>query len=139
MNLKQKKPIHLCCPKCGYDFAYNTNHIEEEIDRLKREIAFIMSNIERYKREHKNWSKDSAYRNLQAALKCRQYELVDFKKARKATVVEIKLQKNIIFHQLVEQKLGRDETRRLLEEAEEQMVYYDWDMATQTFTRFERA
>lgn len=46
MELKQKKPIHLRCPKCGYDFAYNTNHIEEE-------IVSITSDIQRYKRKHR--------------------------------------------------------------------------------------
>jgi len=137
MELKQEKPIHLRCPKCGYDFAYNTNHIEEEIDTLKKEIASITSEIQRYKREHRNYSKEYGYRNLQFALRRRQSRLVDVKKARKATAVEIKLQTNIIFRQLVEEKLGKEETLKLLREAEEQMVYYDWDMATQTFTRFE--
>lgn len=137
MDLKQKKPIHLKCPKCGYDFAYNTNHIEEEIDTLKKEITSIKSQIERYKREHRNYSKNKTYRNLHCALSSRQKRLADVKKARKATAVEIKLQTNIIFRQLVAEKLGKEETLKLLKEAEEQMIYYDWDMATQTFTRFD--
>lgn len=137
MELKQKKPIHLRCPKCGYDFAYNTNHIEEEIDTLKKEIVSITSDIQRYKRKHRNYNKEYDYRNLQCALRSRQCRLADLKKARKATAVEIKLQTNIIFRRLVEEKLGKEETLKLLQEAEEQMVYYDWDMATQTFTRFE--
>ena len=45
MELKKTKPIHLRCPGCGYDFAYNTNHVEEKIDTLKREITSIMSQI----------------------------------------------------------------------------------------------
>ena len=52
MELKQVKPIHLRCPKCGYDFSYNTNHIEEEIDRLKCEITSIKNQITEYKKEH---------------------------------------------------------------------------------------
>lgn len=139
MELKQTKPIHLKCPKCGYDFAYNTNHIEEEIDSLKKEIASVMSEIQRYKREHRNYSKESSYRNLQRALGSRQCKLAELKKARKATAVEIKLQTNIIFRQLVEEKLGKETTLKLLREAEEQMIYYDWDMATQTYTRFDGA
>lgn len=139
MELKQTKPIHLKCPKCGYDFAYNTNHIEEEIDTLKKEITSIMSEIQRYKREHRNYNKENSYRNLQCALRSREYKLADMKKVRKATAVEIKLQTNIIFKQLVEKKLGKEATLKLLKEAEEQMIYYDWDMATQTFTRFDGA
>lgn len=139
MNLKQTKPIHLRCPKCGHDFAYNSNHIEKEIDRLKCEISSIMSRIENYKREHKNWVKDTDYRNLQFALKRRQAQLVEIKKARKATKIQIELQVNSIFRQLVRDRLGKEEVVKLLKEAEEQMVYYDWDMAKQTFTRFEKA
>lgn len=138
MELRQRKPIHLRCPKCGYDFSYNSNHVEEEIDTLKREIASIMTRIEEYKREHKTWKNELEYKNLQVALKKRQARIVEVKKARKATVVEIKLQTNQIFKKLVEQKVGVEETKRLLKEAEEQLIYYDYDTAHQTFTRFER-
>ena len=139
MELKQVKPIHLRCPKCGYDFSYNTNHIEEEIDRLKCEITSIKNQITEYKKEHPKTYRDAWYRKANAAMAGRNAQLQELKKARKATAVEIKLQTNIIFRQLVEQKLGKEETIKLLKDAEEQMVYYNWDMATQTFTRFEGA
>lgn len=137
MELKQKKPIHLRCPKCGYDFAYNTNHIEREIDELKEDIAQLLSEIQFYKRNHRNYKKEYEFKNLQCTLRRKQERLSYIKKARKATAVEIKLQTNIIFRQLVERRIGKEETLKLLKEAEEEMIYYDWDMATQTFTRFE--
>lgn len=137
MNLKQTKPIHLRCPKCGYDFSYNTNHIEEEIDRLKCEITSIKNQITEHKKEHPKTWRDALYRKAHAAMATKNAQLQELKKARKATAVEIKLQTNIIFRKLVEQKLGKEETMKLLKEAEDQMVYYEWDMATQTFTRFE--
>lgn len=139
MELKQVKPIHLRCPKCGYDFSYNTNHIEEEIDRLKCEITSIKSKITKYKNDHPKTYRDDWYRKANAAMASRNAQLHELKKARKATAVEIKLQTNIIFRQLVEQKLGKEETMKLIKDAEDQMVYYNWDMATQTFTRFEGA
>lgn len=139
MELKQTKPIHLRCPKCGYDFSYNTNHIEEEIDRLKCEITSIKNQITQYKREYPKTYSDVWYRKAKSALAAKNAQLQELKKARKATAVEIKLQTNIIFRQLVEQKLGKEETLKLVKEAEEQMIYYNWDMATQTFTRFEGA
>lgn len=139
MELKQTKPIHLRCPKCGYDFSYNKNHIEEEIDRLKCEITSIKSQITKYKNDHPKTYRDAWYRKANAAMAARIAQLQELKKARKATAVEIKLQTNIIFLQLVEQKLGKEETMKLLKDAEDQMVYYNWDMATQTFTRFEGA
>lgn len=139
MELKQVKPIHLRCPKCGYDFSYNTNHIEEEIDRLKCEITSIKNQITEYKKKHPKTYRDAWYRKANAEMAARNAQLQELKKARKATAVEIKLQTNIIFRQLVEQKLGKEETMKLLKDAEEQMVYYNWDIATQTFTRFEGA
>lgn len=137
MELKQTKPIHLRCPKCGYDFSYNTNHVEEEIDRLKCEITSIKNQITQYKKEHPKTYRDAWYRKAQAAFTAKNAQLQELKKARKATAVEIKLQTNIIFRQLVEQKLGKEQTLKLIKEAEEQMIYYNWDMATQSFTRFE--
>lgn len=137
MNLKQTKPIHLRCPKCGYDFSYNTNHVEREIDRLKCEITVIKSQITQYKREHPRTYRDAWYRRAQSAMATKTAQLQEYKRARKATAAEIKLQTNIIFRKLVEQKLGREETLKLLKEAEEQMVYYEYDTARQTFTRFE--
>jgi len=112
--------------------------VEEEIDRLKIEISSIMARIEEYKREHKNWKSDLAYRNLQVALKKRQARIIEAKKARKATAIEIKVQTNQIFKKLVEQKIGAEETQKRLKEAEEQLIYYNYDTACQTFTRFEK-
>ena len=139
MELKQTKPIHLRCPKCGYDFSYNTNHIEEEIDRLKCEITSIRNQITQHKIKYPKTYHSAWYRKAQLALTAKNAQLQELKKARKATAVEIKLQTNIIFRQLVEQRLGKEETLKLVKEAEEQMIYYNWDMATQTFTRFEGA
>lgn len=139
MELKQEKPIHLRCPKCGYDFSYNTNHIEEEIDRLKCEITSIKNQMKKYKNSHPDSFRDSWYRRASAAISTKTVQLQELKKARKATAVEIKAQQNKIFYQLVKERLGADEALKLMKEAEDQLVYYDWDMATQTFTRFDGA
>ena len=72
------------------------------------------------------------------ALKKRQARIIEAKKARKATAIEIKVQTNQIFKKLVEQKIGAEETQKLLKEAEEQLIYYNYDTACQTFTRFEK-
>lgn len=139
MELKQTKPIHLRCPKCGYDFSYNTNHIEEEIDRLRCEITSIKSQITQYKNEHPKTYRNDWYRRAQAMLTKKSAQLSELKKARKATAVEIKAQQDKIFYQLVKERLGEEEAIKLMKEAEDQMIYYNWDMAAQTFTRFEGA
>lgn len=140
MELKQGKPIHLRCPKCGYDFSYNTNHIEAEIDRLKCEITDIKAQLEIFNAKHPNPTerKKNAWRkNAQAAISAKSAQLQKLKKARKATVVEIKLQTFEIFKQLVSDEMGKDRMIQLVQEAENQMVYWDYDNAKQRFTRFE--
>lgn len=86
MELKQTKPIHLRCPKCGYDFSYNTNHIEESIDTLKCEITDIKSQLERFNAEHPNPAerrKNTWRRNAQVALSVKNAQLQKLKKQEK--------------------------------------------------------
>lgn len=69
----------------------------------------------------------------------KQAQLSEYKKARKATNVEIQLQTFQIFKNLVSERIGREEMLKLIKEAEDEMIYYDYDMATQKFTRFDGA
>lgn len=138
MELKQEKPIHLRCPKCGYDFAYNTNHVEGEIDKLKKEITSIESQIAQYKVENpEEYQSEEWYKRAKKAVALKQVQISKLKKARKATATEIKLQTFSIFRALVAERIGKEEMLKLLKQAEDEMIYYDYDMATQTFTRFE--
>jgi superfamily II RNA helicase len=137
MDIKHTKPIHLKCPKCGYDFSCNSNHIEEEIDRLKTEITSIKSHMTQFKINYTDHYRRPAYKRMQAALNERQAQLAQYKKARKASNAEITMQINTIFRGMVRDKIGTEETNKLLKEAENQMRYYFWDNATQTYTRFE--
>ena len=107
MDLKQTKPVHLRCPKCGYDFSYNTNHIENEIDRLKCEISSIKSAMQEHKRLYPGRYRDSWYKKASCKLQENVAQLQEYKKARKATAVEIKLQTNIIFKKLVEREIRK--------------------------------
>ena len=139
MELKQAKPIHLKCPKCGYDFSYNTNHIEEEIDTLKCDITSIRSQMAQHKANNPKGYRDAWYRKANSALQYKQAQITKLKKARKATAVEIKLQTFELFKKIVKDRYGQDEYLKMIKEAEEELVYYTWDMATQHFTRFENA
>ena len=139
MELKQPKPIHLKCPKCGYDFSYNLNHVEEEIDSLKMEIASIMSQMKQFKAYDQHANSAPKYRRMKSILAERQAQLVQYKKSRKASQIEINIQINAIFRGLVREKLGEEVTNTLLREAKEAMQYYVYDNAKQNFTRFEGA
>lgn len=139
MELKQVKPIHLRCPKCGYDFSYNSNHIEAEIEKLKCEITLIKKQITQYKIDNPDpnvRNRDIWYRKAQAAIAAKEAQMREYKKSRKATYTEIEIQKAYIFKKLVAEKIGKDEMIKLSEEAENQMVYYVWDMSKQRFTNF---
>ena len=84
MELKQDKPIHLRCPKCGYDFAYNTNHVEERIDQLKEDISSIMAQMKDFKASNPaNYFKSDWYRKAKSALSHKQVALVKAKKPEK--------------------------------------------------------
>lgn len=52
MDLKQIKPIHLVCPKCKYDFSYNSSYVERNIDKLKCEITNIKAQLESFNASH---------------------------------------------------------------------------------------
>ena len=115
MELKQEKPIHLRCPKCGYDFAYNTNHIEEEIDKLKNEITSITNQISQYKTENpEEYQAKEWYKRAKKAVALKQAQISKLKKARKATATEIKLQTFAIFRGLVAERIGKEEMLKLL-------------------------
>lgn len=52
---------------------------------------------------------------------------------------EIKLQTFEIFKKLISEEIGKDRMIQLVQEAEEQMIYLDYDTAKQKYTRFEGA
>lgn len=139
MELKKPKPVHLKCPKCSYDFSYNANHIEEQIDTLKAEITTLKSQMAQFKQNNQNYYKAPAYKRMQTAMQEKTAQLMQYKKARKASNIEISMQVNTIFRGLIRDRIGEEETNKLLREAEDMMQYYVYDNAKQTFTRFERA
>ena len=116
MELKQEKPIHLKCPKCGYDFSYNTNHIEEEIDTLKCDITSIKNQMAQYKANNPNGYRDAWYRKANSALQYKQAQITKLKKARKATAVEIKLQTFELFKKIIKDRYGQDEYLKMIKE-----------------------
>ena len=64
------------------------------------------------------------------------YDVKCLKKARKSMMQETELQKFTVFKDLVKGILGKDKTIELLQEAEELMQYYDYEMAIQKYNRF---
>ncbi len=138
MDLKQVKPIHLRCPDCGYDFSYSTNHIESEIDRLKKLAADTRTKINQMKGQGYTM-KSPEYKRAVYRYDKYTRQLTEFKTARKNAVVEIEKQKQQIFNQKVKHLIGEEKYIKLKQEAEEELVYNNYDMAIQDHTNFENA
>ena len=135
MDLKQYKPVHLKCPKCGYDYSCNTNRIEEDYEVAKVRLASINKEMA-LEKEKSNGKKTPRYNRLLSLQRDALTQIAAIKKARKSMMQEMELQKYVIFKDLIKGILGKDRTIELLQEAEEQMQYNDYDMAIQKFNRF---
>lgn len=135
MDLKQKKPIHLRCPKCGHDFACNTNRIEEDYHIAKNKAANLKAKLAEL--NDKNISKNAPeYKRLKRLHEDAIAQIVAIKKVRQALNREMEIQKYNIFKKLVKGIIGEQKTIELLKEAEDEMAFREYDMAIQKNNRF---
>ena len=136
MDLKQKKPVHLKCPKCGYDFSCNTNRIEEDYHKAKMKLASIKAKMAELK--DKNCSKQSPeYKRLIRLQADTISQITAIKKTRAALMKEMELQKYTIFKDLVKGILGKEKTISLLKEAEDEMMFWEYELAMQRHNNFD--
>ena len=135
MDLKKSKPVHLNCPKCGYDFSVNTNRIEEDYANARIKTASLEKEITRMKNSGIS-RKSPAFKRVLVQHKDAQAQCAAIKKARKALSDESELQKFQIFKGLVKGVIGDEKTIELLQKAEDELVFNDYDTAIQKFNRF---
>ena len=135
MDLKQRKPVHLKCPKCGHDFAVNTNRIEEDYMLLKSKATKIKSELELL--NERNVSQKSPERKrLKALLADTNAQIVAIKKVRQALSRETEIQKHSIFYKKVKGIIGEEKTVKLMKEAEEELIFREYDLAIQKGNNF---
>jgi len=134
MNLKQAKPVHIRCPKCNSDFAVNSNRIEEDYQMAKCKVSATKAEMLRV--EQKKSKNSPEYKRLKGLHLDAIAQLTAIKKARTAVIQNLELQKYEIFKGMVKAKIGEQETIRMLQEAEEMMIYNDYDNAVQKSTSF---
>jgi DNA-directed RNA polymerase subunit M/transcription elongation factor TFIIS len=131
----QTKPIHLRCPKCGYDFSYNSRHIENEYDKVKTEIRVIIEKITEMNKD--NVSKNAPERKrLVKRLNDAQVRLAAIKRTRKSVSESIESDKEKIFRQKIKALIGEEKYVKLRQECEDEMAYNLYDMAIQNHNRF---
>lgn len=138
MDLKQSKPIHLKCPKCGHDFACNTNRIEEDYQAAKIKANSIKKKMAELK--DKNVSAQSPeYKRLGRLLADTNAQIVAIKKVRSALSDESERQLFLVFRKLVKGVIGEEKTMLLLKEAEDELCFRNYDMAVQRHSNFDGA
>lgn len=130
---KYNKPIHFTCPKCGADFEFNGGQIVKEREALKQEILVTNARMQAHKEEY---GKDGYYKKLvrrHGELVARKHE-IDI--AYRQACEQGEQQLFIIFKKLVMKRLGKEETVKLLKEAEDDLSYNTYDSAIQNHNRF---
>lgn len=138
MDLRQSKPIHMKCPKCGHDFGANTNHIIQELQLQKNRVTQIKKELSELKQKGVTRNAPQ-YKRLRTQVDECNARIVALKNVRRNLCENAELEKYKVFYSLVKQKLGEKETVDLVKEAEDCIVYRDYDMAIQRHTNFEKA
>ena len=138
---KQIKPIHLVCPKCKYDFSYNSSYVERNIDKLKREITDIKAQLESFNLGHSPQERKESmwYKRAKATMAIKNKELAELKGNRKVAAQEIKIQTFETFKKKVTEEIGHERCLELIKEAEEEMVFRYSDFAKVNHNHFENA
>lgn len=138
MDLRQNKPIHLRCPKCGHDFSFNGNKIIQEKQSVAKEIQTLMAKMSDMVSQNGSLVKKSPeYKRLKARLEDAQLRSQALKNLNRNLSEFSELERYKIFHKKVKSVLGDEKTIQLIKESEDELVYRDYDMAIQKFTNFD--
>lgn len=124
MDFSKAKTIHICCPKCNYDFSYNNKHLVEEIEYCKLTIANCIKLKNVLKDQYgKKASQMPKYKRLDKEIAETNCNLIAYKKARAAVIENIDQQLNRMFLQKIKAEIGEEKYIKLKEECEEELQY----------------
>lgn len=138
MNLYQRKPVHLKCPKCGHDFSTNTNKIVVERQQYKKLHSSLLK--KRSELIAKGLTKKSPeVKRLDEKIEDCRMTLQALNNLNRNLSENMEIEKNKVFYKLVKQEIGEERTVELMIEAEDSLVYRDYDMAVQRHTNFDGA
>ena len=136
MELRQNKPIHLRCPKCGHDFSFNGNKIVQERQAVSQEISILKAKITEIKQRpgfKKTWPE---YKRVCAKLDDAIARITAINAAYRNMSEHSEIEKYKIFYTKVKKILGEQKTVELIREAEDELIYRDYDMAIQKHNNF---
>lgn len=136
MDLKQSKPMHFKCPKCGHDFSANTNKIVEHKQELASQRTAIVKRMQQFNGIRKK--KDMPeYKRLVAKLNDVNMQLQAINQLNRNLSENAELEQYKVLKKLLKAKIGESETMKLVKEAEDCVLYRDYDTAVQRFNRFD--
>ncbi len=114
------------CPRCGHEFAYDNGYYDQNIERLGAEIKEITLQLAEHnmlpwpeKKARTDW-----WRRAKAALAAKQKELGELKAIRKVCDQQLKAVEFQVFKDLVKERFGEEEFRKLIAEMEKETEAY---------------
>lgn len=136
MDLKQSKPIHIRCKKCGNDITINSNRVEEEYQNLKFKRAKIINRMVELKNQNNFNKKMPEWKRLLELKSNVDMQITAIKKVRSRLADEGEREAFILFKKIVAREVGKEKMMRWIKEAEDEMSYSYYDMAVQRHNNF---
>ena len=116
----------LRCPKCGHEFGYDNGYYDRNIERLGHEIQDLIRQLANHKllpyAEQK--ARTDWWRRTKKTLSEKQEQLSELKAIRKAADQQLNQAQFQIFRELVKDRLGEDEYKKLVLQAEKELDAY---------------
>lgn len=120
-------PIQLTCPFCKKEFPYDNGALDAEIHKLGVRVAQLskrLSEIKALPSAKKNAATKKERDNLIAELESRKARLTELKAKRKVVDQQKNLYAFMIFKEIVKDKYGIEEYKKILNQTEEELQAY---------------
>lgn len=115
----------LTCPYCKKEFPYDNGAVDAEIHKLGVRMAQLNKRLSEIKANpNKTYATKKERDNLAAELNSRKERMAELKGIRKAADQQINAYSFQIFKEIVKDKYGVEEYKRILAQVEEELQAY---------------
>ena len=121
MPERLKRVYAFQCPHCGREIKYNRNYYDKKIAELKASITSIHAQLT----EHKDDGDPEWKKRCVAAKGALEQQLAEIKSFRAEANVLIKERIDSAFKGVVKEKIGEENYRKWMQEAEQRIEYAD--------------